>query len=355
MSLISLLKKEGHWSKRNVLVLVFLLVILPSFFATASVVYQEVIPRNVPVAVVAENDDVSDNELTIVEGGLTVFTEPTVVDSDEQARTMLEREQVYAVVTVPPDITDQEADATFTLTVDGSIVPFQDPSQVIESLMEFQLDQNLAADITAEREVVGGENSLPEYLFPTFLMSLLIFFAFTYVPYNLTRESAVIDRLRVESSLEAVVAAKLLFLTALMAVPIVLFHVAALYYGYAIDSLAPGAIFVLLLTFLILSAFSMTVTVITRFSAVGRFVNVVTMLGIVALSALAFPVGFFSPVRSTIARLLPTHYAMIIVRSRMMKESSLALFSDWLVGLLGLLVVIVVALKLSIVHYRRTT
>lgn len=354
MSILSLLKKEGHWSKRNVLVLVFLLVALPTFFATTSVMFQEVVPREVPVGVVPADERVSEEDLRIVEGGVAVFSDPQVIDSEEKALEALNRERVYGIVTVPANITESGVDAQFGLTVNGAIVPFQQPSEVIVGLMQFQLDDILAADISAERTVIGQENTLPEYLFPSFLMVVVIFFAFTYVPYNLRREKDVMDRLKVETSLESVVAAKLIFYTAVMVAPIFIFHVTASYYGYRIDSFAPGAVAVLLLTFLLLSVLSMTIMVLMRFSATGQFVNVVLMLGMIALSALTFPVGFFSAIRTTIARSLPTHYSMIMTRSVMLKDLQLTDFTDWLGAFLGLIVLALAVLKLAIIYHRRT-
>jgi len=355
MSLRSLLRKEVLWSKRNVFLLVFLLAVLPAFFATTSVAFQEVIPRDVPVAVVPADENVTENELTIVEGGLAVFTDPTVVESEDEALRRLDREEVYAVVEVPPDITAEGGEATFVLTVDGSIVPFKEPSQVIRSLMAFQLDQTLPADVSAEREVVGEENELPEYLFPTLLMALVIFFAFTYVPHDLSREAAVLDRLRVESSLEALVVSKLVYFSALLVFPVFVFYVVGLYYGYAVDVLAPGGLLALLLSFLLTATVSTTVMVLARFDVVGRFVNVVLLLAVLGLSGLAFPVGFFSPIRTVLVRSVPTHYAMIVVRSAMLKDVELALFADWLAGLVGAVALAALGLKLAIVHYRRST
>jgi ABC-2 type transport system permease protein len=97
----------------------------------------------------------------------------------------------------------------------------------------------------------------------------------------------------------------------------------------------------------------MTIVILTRFSAVGQFVNVVLLLGLTALSALAFPLGFFSSIRTTVAQLLPTYYAMVQVRSVMLKGSNLTTFGDWLLGLVALIGLALVALKLAIVRYRR--
>jgi len=353
MSLRSLLEKELHWSSRNALILVFLLLLLPAFFAGTSALFQDAVPRSVPVAVVAEDDAVTESDIEIIEGGLASFTDPERVDSRAEADRMLERESVYAIVGVPDDITTAGESAEFTLVVDGSVVPFLSSSRVIASLTETELDQLLAADITVEREIVGEEKQLPEYLYPSFLMVLVIFFAFSYVPYNIKNESVVLDRLRVETSLESVVLAKLVFFTILLLFPIVVFHAGSLYYGYEIASLAPGAVLALLLTFLLLATVSTTIMILSRFSGVGLFVNVTLMLGIVALSALAFPIGFFSALRTTVAQALPTYYTMVITRSIMLKGSEIAMFTEWYAATVGLIVLAGLALEGSIVYYRR--
>jgi len=352
MSLFSLLRKEVAWSKRHVLVLVFLLVALPLFFAGTSFLYQNVIPRDVPVAVVAQDDSVTGVELAFVRGGIAPYTDPVQVESFKRAQEMLEREAVYAIITVPPDV--RSGTTTFTLTIDGSIVPFQEPSEVIQDLIQGEFGQIQGADISVEREVVGETKRLPEYLLPSFLMTLMIFFAFTYVPYNLGRDEVVLDRLRIETTLERLLASKLVYLTGLMLVPMVVFHLTSSYYGYDIASFAPGAVFVLLLTFAFLSTLSATVSILTRFSGAGQFLNLLLMLGVTALSGLAFPLGFFSPVRTQIAQLLPTHYAGIMVRGVMLKGTPITAFLDWIAILAGLWLLSLVGLKGAIVYFRRT-
>lgn len=356
MSLISLLKKEFHWSKHNILALVFILLLLPSFFAYTSVAFQTVIPRDIPVAVVQQDETVSDSEMSLVEGGMEVFAEPKNASTLAEAEKMLRKEQVYAVLQVPPDINDPDnANATFVFSVDGSIVPFKEPSTAIRSIMEFQLDRALDANINVNRRVIGADNSLSEYLVPIFLMVIIMLFAFTYVPYNLAMEAEVLDRLRVESSLEAVIGAKLVYFTLLMLVPILVFQGAAAVLGYAVSSIAIGAILTLLLTFVFLAATSMAIMVLLRFRTLGRFVNVVVLLGLLGFSGLAYPVGYFSSLRQTIVRSVPTHYSMIVTRSSMQKGLGIPLFGDWILGLAGVAVLSLVALKLSAVYYRRVT
>jgi ABC-2 type transport system permease protein len=357
MSLRSLLKKEIHWSRHNLLTLALVLLILPGFLVSASVAFQSVIPRDAPVAVVPANDEVSQESLLLVEAGLAFFSDPVEMESEEAALRELRRETVYAVVEVPPNITDSgEDDATFVLSIDGSMVPFREPSEAVAARAQFSLDDNLPANIDVRRQVVGTSPSLSEYLVPLGLLALVMLFAFTYVPYNLAGEAETPDRLRVEASLEAVIAAKLLFFGALLLVPILVFQGAAAYYGYATNALAPMAVVTLLLTFLFLAAISSTVMVLTRFSTVGRFVNAVILLGLLTFSGLAYPVGFFSGLRRTLTRALPTHYSAILTRSAMLKQiDTFGLFIDMLLALSGFTLVTFVVLKLAAVYYRRTT
>jgi len=354
MNVPSLLKKELLWSRHRILALLLLLVLLPGFFAYTTVVFQSVIPEDAPVGIVAEDERVTEDDIAFIEGGAALFSEPRVYENSEAATRALQRESVYAVLEVPPGIFDESTrDATFTLYISGSIVPFEEPSRAIESILEIYLDRELAADVSVERSVVGPDHTLPEYLLPVFLMGIVMLFAFTYLPYNLAREADVLDRLRVESSLEAVVGTKIGYFALLMLVPIVAFHGAAAYLGYAVDLLSPVALFVYLLTFVYLSAISTTVMVLTDFDTVGRFLNVALLFGALTFSSLVYPVGFFSPLRREIARGIPLHYSMIVTRSATLKDVEAGLYTDWLAGLVAFAAVTGLVLKLAIVRYER--
>lgn len=354
MKLRSLLKKEAFWSKHNAIALVFLLVLLPGMFAFTTVAFQQVIPRDAPIAIVSQ-EGVSQDDIDIVRGGIALFADPQVYDSRESAMRALNRERVYAVIDVPPRISDpNQTNATFYLSVDEAIVPYEEPSRAIVSIMGSQLDRSLPADVDIQRVPVGGDHTLSEFLVVVCMMLLVMLFAFTYVPYNLAKEEAVLERLRVESSLDAVVASKLVYFTALMAIPIVAFFVAIRYLNYSLTPLNPWTVGTLLLTFVYLTAISMSVMILTKFSSTGRFANVVVMFGFLLFSNLAYPVGFFSPLRKTIARSSPLHYSMIIVRSGAMKDFDMTVFTDWLLGLVGVTAITLVGLKVAIEHYKRT-
>jgi ABC-2 type transport system permease protein len=354
MTLRSLLRKEALRARRNVGTLLLLLVVLPGAMGVTTVVFQEVIPRDAPVAVVPENEAVTEDEIAIVRGGVTLFADPITYSSHEEAMTALRREAVYCVIRVPPGIMEEDRpDATFVLYVDEAIVPYEEPSQMVTALLDARLDSALPADVSVERVEVGPDRTLPEYLLPVGMMVLVLLVAFVYVPAALVREARVLDRLRVESSLEAVIGTKLCFLTAVLIVPLSVFAAVARWLGYGIEPLAPAAIGVYLLTFVYAASLSSAVTVLSKFRDVGRFVNVAVLFGVLAVSNLAYPAGFFSPIRRSLARHSPFHHSMIVARSLLMKDVELALFADWLAALAGFAVLAVGVLAASTSVYRR--
>lgn len=364
MLFIPLLRKEVHWSKRNILVLGFILILVPASFGATSIIFQEAVPENVPVATLAQDENVSEEDMRTVEAILNLYTDPQRVDSREEGVKKLEREEVYALIQVPPNLRDgnPSTNGTFRLTIDGNIAPLLEAAPFIEELVQGRLNDTdqVEGNFTMQTEVigiehVGGERSLAEYLYPTFMMAMLIFFAFTYVPYNIARDAEVLDRLRVESTIESLVTAKLAYLTSLMVVPLLVFGLMATYFGYQVSPFSPIPLLLMLLTFLFLSTVSLTVMVLSRFSGAGQFANLLLMLGVLGASAIDFPRGLASSIRPQIAVLTPTHHIMIAIRSLMLKDLPVTDFTGKILFMLVATAVAVVALKVSIIYFRRTT
>lgn len=364
MLLIPLLRKEVNWSKRNLAVLGFVLILVPAAFGATTVAFQEVEPENVPVATVAQNENVTQEDISSIEAILTLNTNPTRYESRSEAMDALEREEVYAIVEVPPNLRDDnpETGGTFRFVVDGNIAPLLEAAPFIEELVQNRLNDTDAVEgnFSIESEIVGDDHvdeprSLAEYLFPTFMMGMLIFFAFTYAPYSLARDGSVLDRLRVESSLESLVGSKLVFLTTLMILPVLVFGGVAVYLGYTVNTLSPVAVGVLLLTFSSLATFAMAIVVATKFTGAGQFINLLLLLGVAGGSAIDFPRGVVSSLRPALAELSPVHYGMIAVRSVMLKDVPVLVYADMILVMVGLQVLGLFALKGSIVYYRRST
>lgn len=341
-----LLRKELAWGRRRIVPLLVIFVLLPGAFAYGTVTFGTVLPTDAPVAVVPTGESVSDDELDVTEAAVTSFSQPVRYEDDEAAFSAMDREQVYAVVTVPPGVLDESETATFDVYVSGSIVPYHQASEAVVSVMNLVLRTQLPAemDVQVERHVVGVERSLSSYLIPTFLLGLLMFVALAYLPYNLAADRPVLDRVRVESSLAAAVGWKLAFFTALSVVPVLVFQTAATALGYGAAVAAPGALVVYLLTFLSLGALGLAVTLASRFETWGRLVNVVGFLFLVTFSGLFYPAGFFSAGRRELVRLLPTHYAAVATRGYALRSAPLGLYADWIAGLAAVAVCALVAL-----------
>lgn len=354
MRLRWLVRKELAWVRRNAVVLLFVLVLLPGGAAYSVLGFQSVLPTDTPVAVVGQDDSVTDGDLSIAEASITTFSDPVRYESSEAALTALERERVYAVLTVPPDLfNDSRPTANFTLYTDGDMVPYREPSRAVAGITQVSLSAVLDRDVDVTREELGAELTLPEYLVPTFLMMLTMLLAFTYLPYALVREARALDRIRVATSIEAAVGAKLVAFAILVAVPLVAAQGAAAVLEFRVAALSPGALVVYPLTFLYLGSFAAAVTVLSRFEAWGRLVNAAVMLVLFTFSGLVYPVGFFSVARRQVTRLLPTHYSMIATRGHVIKDLDVAAMPEAYGVVLATTAASLLALKLSAVHYER--
>lgn len=353
MGVRAFLGKERFASRRNVAVLILLLVVLPGAAAFGTAAFQQSMPQDVPIGIAPEDETVTEDELSVVRGGVAMHATPETYDSTEEARHALSREEVYLVIAVPHGLFDEDRNVTATVVSDQRLVTLQEPSEYTASALEERLDERLPADVDVEQERVGQAYTLSEYLVPTGLLTIIALFAVLYLPFELRQERSVFERVEVESRVEAAVAAKIAHYGLLMIVPISTFQLVSLYLGYRVSHFAVETIAVLGLTFLYLSAASAAIMFLLHLRKVGLFVNLGLVMGAFVFSGLVYPAGFFSVQHLEITRSIPLHYSMIITRSTMLKDAPLSLFADWLLALGVLAVVALVALKGSIIYYRR--
>lgn len=354
MSLPSFLRKELAWGRRRLIPLLLLFVILPASFAYVTTGFDNVLPTDTPVGLVAESEAVTEDDMAIARGASTFFSDPRTFETNRSAYRALEREQVYAVVTVPPGVTNASINSTFTVAVHGSMVPYHQPSEAVVNVLRLRLEEVLSGSVQIERTIVGTQHSLSAYLVPSFLLILVMIVALGYLPYNLAAEQAVMDRVRIESSLEALVGSKLVFFGSLLLLPMGVFQAASLYFGYQL-TITPTTVLVCLLVFVLLGSLGCAVVLATRFSTWGYLTNLLSLLALFLFSGLLYPAGFFSPVRREVVRLLPTHYSMIMVRGSMLRQATLSEYTWWLIGLGTLALLSLGVLKGSIVAYERGT
>jgi len=353
VALRSLFAREARWVRHNAGVLVLVLLVLPSLFAVSTVAFQQVIPRDTPIAVVPESDVVSEDEVDAVTGVAAFFSRPHDYDSRASAERALAREEVYALFVVPHGLFDEDASVTIEMVVEEEMVPYEQPSLAIANILSGQLRGTFPAETTVERTAIGEDRTLSEFLVSVGTILLTMVYAFVYLPRVVADEQRVFQRIRVESSLWRLLTVKYAVFLPLMLVPVVAFQGIAASLDFRVDLFAPGALAATLLTFLSLSAIALGVMFLTRFATVGRMVNATLLFGTLAFSNLVYPAGFFSPMRRTVARLSPIHYAAIVHRGTALKGNAAALYADRYLLLGGFAVGALAFLAGSVVVYQR--
>lgn len=352
MDLGPFVRKELPWLRRNWRAVALVFVLAPAFLGVATTAFEQTSPRDVQLAVVPAGDDVTEDELRAVEGIAGSVGAPVAFESRDAARIALQRESVYGVLSVPHGLYDDGASATITFEVDGGMATYLQPSRAVAVVLRDRASAFPAA-VSVERVVVGPERTLSEFLFAASAVGLLAVYAFTYVPAHLASERRVLERVRVESSAVSLLAAKFVLLGGLAAVALGAMALVGSALEYRTALLRPAAVGVLGLTFVALTGVSLSVTFLTRFSVAGRFLNAGLLVGVVLLSSLIYPAGFFSSTRRAIARLSPVHHAGVVARAVALEGRSAALFADRIALLAGAAVASLALLAVSVRIYER--
>ncbi len=353
MDLGAFFKKEWFQFRRNIGVVLVVLVLLPGAAAVGTAAFQQTIPEDVPIGIAAQEDTVAEEDMTMIQAGTALYASPSRYESREAAVTALEREDVYLVLLVPDGTFEEGEDVNVTLISDQRLSPFREASNYTASVLDYQLDERLPADVTVTHERIGIQHSLSEYLVPTALMLMLVLYSFVYLPFELYREREVFERVELQSRIETAVLAKIAFHSVLLVVPLTVFQLVSLHAGYRLSHFNPYTIAVIAVTFVYLTSISGLLMFASKLRRTGLYLNIGAMVGTLALSSFVFPVGFFSTIRKTIALSLPTYHSMVMIRSTMMKGVSLTLFSPRFELLVVFTVVTGVLLRSSIAYYRR--
>lgn len=353
MGLFALLRKEAVLVRRNLGLFLVLLVIVPLGLAAMTSVYQQTIPEDIPVGVAPADDATDEAALQLVRGGVQFFATPVEYEDGEAVERALAREEVYLGFLVPPGLATKGESVTITVITDRTYAPLADPAELALDRLERQFDRGMPASVRLERVPVGVDRTLGEFLLPSVLYGLVGLYAIVYLPYHVREERRVLDRLRTETRVELVVATKLLFYGALVVVPAVAITAATRFYGYGIVALSWQTLLVLFLTFLLMASVGLMVVFALRLRQAAVFINIGLAVVVLSLSGLMYPLGFYSEIRKVLSNLLPTRYALLVLRSMMLRDVSLALYADYLSWIGGATLIGLVGLGLAIRHYER--
>jgi ABC-2 type transport system permease protein len=325
--LLTHLRKESYWARRRVPALLLLVVVLPAVFAVGTVAFESVVPQDTPVAVVPASEAVTEDDLTVATGVLGQATDPRRVDSAERARTLLSRERVYAVVTVPANLTADVTDpATVEYRVAGTVVPYRKPSQAIAAQVEAGLDGLLARPVTVTHVEQAPTVGLREYLAPAALVLLAVLVGLGFLPRLVSDERQALPRLRVESSLAAVLAAKVVAGVALMLVPFGTVAAVVTGLSYDLHPVNPTAVLAYLLLVVHVAALGMTVALVLEERA-ATVLNLGLVIALLLAGNPVYPRGFFSVVRGQVADLVPLHHAAVALRAGVLRDATPAAVS----------------------------
>ncbi len=320
--LLTHLRKESYWARRRVPALLLLVVLLPAVFAVGTVVFEGVVPRDTPVAVVPESDAVTEDDVDVATGILGLATDPRRVDSPDRARSLLARERVYAVVTVPPGLTEDTGEtATLEFRVSGTVVPYLKPSRAIAAQVALAMDENLQRPVEVDHVVVDPTVGLREYLAPAAVVLLAVLVGLGFLPRLVAEERKALPRLRMESSLSSVLAAKLLAGVGVMLVPLAVVAGVVAYLDYAVHPLNPTAVLGYLLLVVHVSALGMTVALLLEGRA-ATVLNLGLVMGLLLAGNPVYPRGFFSVTRGQVADLVPLHHAAVAVRAGTLRNAA---------------------------------
>lgn len=347
------MKKEGFTIRRHLGLFILLLIVFPGVLTIGTGMYQQTLPEDIPVAIVPADETTTDDDIAIIRGGAAFFATPITYEDPDTAREALQREQVYVVMEVPGNLTGDGTYAPLTFVSDQHFVPFQDPSNLTVDILDNYLNATLPADIEVNHERLGENRSLSSFLIPTVILIFLAFYGAAYIPYQLFRERQVLDRLRTETRIEAVIGIKLAVHSILLLVPLAVVAVIARRWGYGISAFDAMTLVTVLMTFLLFATFGIATLFALGVRQHALFINVGGVAILLATAGTIYPVGFFSEIEHTIIRSNPVHYSVITLRSSMLRDTSMWLYLDYLGYITGTVLVGSIALIGSIEWFRR--
>ena len=312
--------------ERNALMLL-LIIMLPVAFALMFASFKEVIPKSTPASVIPESSAVSESEMKFATYSiLSQFCSPSI-DSREDAFRKLGREEVYFVVSIPAGI--REGRGTITVYVDNSLSPLAEVSDYVVEILKYELGRvGFHPEIKVEKL---GRPILPvEYFAPGVVMLLLATAGMLVVPFNTIKDSNITLRLLCSASIWEFAGSKLLFSLLLASLQTAILLVTQSYLEMPVMSMNPVSILTIILTSFALTSTGLLIAFAFKLSNLGRYVCSLLFGVITAFSGLFYPPGFLPSYLQLIPKILPTYYALVLLRSFGVKGVGAGLLLDYL-------------------------
>jgi ABC-type multidrug transport system permease subunit len=325
--------------ERNALMLLFI-ILLPVGFGIMFASFKQVIPKSTPASVIAADANVSDADMKFATYSiLSHFCSPTV-DSRDDAFRKLSREESYFIVSVPAGIKDGKG--TVTIYVDNSLSPLAEVSDYVVEVLKYELGKaGFNPEINIEKI---GRRILPiEYFAPGVVMILLAICGILIVPFNSIKDSNMMSRVLSSVNIWEFIASKLLFSLLLALVQVALLLATQSYLEMPIMNINFLSAAVIILTSFALTSTGMFITFGLKLSNTGRYICSLLFGIVTALSGALYPPGFLPPYLQTIPKVLPTYYALVLLRSFAVKGVSESVLMDY-IGIVVIWFVLSIAL-----------
>jgi ABC-2 type transport system permease protein len=338
----ALFEREFLIVERDALMLL-LIILLPVAFGIMFASFKQVIPKSTPASVIPESSEVSEVDLRFAAFSvLSQFCSPSI-DSREEAFRKLSREEVYFVVSIPEGV--REGRGTVKVYVDNSLSPVAELSNYVVEILTYELGQvGFHPEISVEKL---GKPILPiEYFTPGVVMFLLATAGILIVPFNTVKDRNIISRVLSSVTLGEFVASKLFFSLLLASLQIAILLISQSYLELPILSINPLSILTMILASLALTTTGLLIAFAFKLSNIARYVCSFLFGFITTFSGLFYPPGFLPLYLQPIPKILPTYYALILLRSFSVKGEEAGVFLDYFVIVLLWLVA-----SLILLHY----
>jgi hypothetical protein len=335
----ALVGREFLTVERNALMLLFI-ILLPIAFGVMFASFKQVIPMSTPASVIPENSSVTEADMRFATFSiLSQFCSPSV-DTREDAFRKLSREESYFVVSVPPGI--REGKGTITVYVDSSLSPLAEVSDYVVEILKYELGQaGFHPEIRVEKL---GRRVMPiEYFAPGVVVLILSIMGILVVPFNTVKDRGIISRVFSSVNLWEFAASKLLFSLFLASIQVALLLATQSYLELPVMNINSLSVLMFILTSFALTSTGLFIVFALKLSNVGRYVCSLLFGVITAFSGLLYPPGFLPSYLQPISKVLPTCYALILLRSFGVKGVGAGIFLDY-IGMVFLWLVISLAL-----------
>ncbi|QLJ52736.1 MAG: hypothetical protein Sv326_0561 [Candidatus Fermentimicrarchaeum limneticum] len=329
--------------------MLLLIVILPVTFSMIFASFKQVIPNSTPASLIAASPEVTESEMNSTFKLLSRFCSPSI-DSREDAFRKLSREEVYFIVSVPSGVWSGEGNVR--VFVDNSLSPVAEMSDYVAEILKYELGEAYRRDYLSFPppnilvEKIGKPISPIEYFAPGVVMVLLAIAGILVIPFNTVKDHNLMTRLLSSASPWEFIGSKLLFSLLLASLQIAIFFIAQSILRLPVMSVNLLSAITLILASFALTSTGLLIAFAFKLSNLSRYVCSLLFGAVATFSGIFYPPGFLPSYLQPIPKILPTYYAMVLVRGFGMKGLEAGIFVDYFA-----IMVVWLVISLALLYY----